>query len=49
LVALAGLFLKKFFAQNTKTAEKPDKQDVFSGKNFLKFFLFDCKKAENRV
>ena len=24
-------FLKKIFAQNTKTAEKPDKQGVFSG------------------
>ena len=31
-------FLKKFFAQNTKTAENPDKQGVFSGKIFLKLF-----------
>ena len=42
-------FLKNFFAQNTKTAEKPDKQGVFSGKIFLKFFFFDCKKAEKRL
>ena len=32
-------FLKNFFAQNTKTAEKPDKQGVFSGKNFFEIFL----------
>ena len=47
--SLRTLFSKYFFAQNTKTAEKPDKQGVFSGKIFLKFFLFDCKKAENRL
>jgi hypothetical protein len=35
----APFFQNIFFAQNTKTAEKPDKQGVFSGKNFFEIFL----------
>lgn len=35
----APFFQNIFFAQNTKTAEKPDKQGVFSGKIFFEIFL----------
>ena len=41
----APFFQNIFFAQNTKTAEKPDKQGVFSGKNFFEIFLIWLQKG----